>query len=119
VHPHHTKVNVAHQERDPESLLRCYRSLLELRRERRALHGGRLELSTDTALPEDVVAYRRSHGEGAEREDVDVFLNFGERPQRLDLRGQSGRAIYSNRRSEIRQAGPEHTLGPYEGVLLF
>ena len=50
---------------------------------------------------------------------MDVFLNFGERPQKLDLRGQSGRALFSNRRSEIQPAGAEHTLGPYEGVILF
>ncbi len=128
VHPQHPEVNVALQESDPESLLNCYRSLLKLRRAQPALHGGQLELRSLEGLPHEVVAYQRSHGEGGDRAEVDVFLNFSDRPQKIDLDGSYGQAgqarrdartLFSNVRSETRPAGAEHTLEPYEGVLLF
>jgi alpha-glucosidase len=118
VHPQHPEVNVMAQERDPESLLRCYQSLLALRKERRALCDGRLELRDVKGLSRQVVSYRRSV-DGAPGEDVDVFLNFGTRPRRLDLSEMKGKAMYSNHRSEITRPGAEHTLLPYEGVVLF
>jgi alpha-glucosidase len=118
VHPDHPTVNVAAQHDDPASLLHCYRSLLALRRERPALHGGRLQLLDAPRLPADVVAYRRSHGEGPERDVVSVFLNFGARPAALDLREHGGRALFSNLRCETRAKEPSYTLAPYEGVVL-
>jgi oligo-1,6-glucosidase/alpha-glucosidase len=118
VHPDVAEINVAAQERDPESLLNCYRRLLSLRRESRALSAGRLELHDAARLPRDVVAYRRVHGEGTAEQAVDVYLNFGRRPVVLDLRGKEGRVLVSNRRGEARAAAPEHELGPYEGVLV-
>jgi oligo-1,6-glucosidase/alpha-glucosidase len=118
VHPKHPEVNVAAQDADPASLLNCYRSLLKLRRERRALHRGRLELHEHGTLPNEVVGYRRADGEGDAREDVDVFLNFGDRRAKLDLRGQSGRALFSNRTATTTAPAAEYTLEPFEGVIL-
>ncbi len=118
VHPRHLEVNVAAQESEPGSLLQCYRTLLALRTERRALHDGRLEMRNVAGLSRDVVAYRRTV-DGQPREDVDVLLNFGKRPRRVDLRDLRGRALYSNHRCEITPAGAEHTLLPHEGVVLF
>jgi oligo-1,6-glucosidase/alpha-glucosidase len=121
VHPQHPEVNVAIQEGDPASPLRCYRSLLALRRERRALHEGGLTLLDVPGLSRDVVGYRRTLGEGQPHEDVDVFLNFSRRPQVLELRAghPRGRALFSNQRGEIVTCGEAYTLAPYEGVLLF
>lgn len=119
VHPNHGEINVAAQHEDPASLLNLYRSLLKLRKRSRALQRGKLEILDDPRLPHDVVAYRRTHGEGAAREDADVYLNFSERPVTLDLREQRGRALFSNLRGEVKQAEPVKELGPHEGVMLF
>jgi oligo-1,6-glucosidase/alpha-glucosidase len=119
VHPTHPEVNVAAQHEEPGSLLHHYRSLLALRKKSRALHGGKLELVDDPRLPADVVAYRRVHERGAEREDVHVFLNFGDRDASLDLRDHGGRALFSSKRGHTAAAGPAYALGPYESVLLF
>ncbi|MFT3764999.1 MAG: alpha-glucosidase [Minicystis sp.] len=119
VHPGHAEVNVAAQEGDPASLLNCYRSLLRLRRERPALHGGGLVLLDEPGLPRDVVAYRRAHEDGARREDVDVFLNFGDRPRVLDLSAHRGRAAFSSLRCAIAAPDAAHTLAPHEGLVLF
>src|SRR5262249_12139073 len=119
VHPRHPEVNVAAQERDPSSPLNCYRGLLKLRPEQRALHAGGLELLDPRDPPPDVVAYRRFYGQGARREEVHVFLNFAGSARRLDLRGRffSGRALFSSHRAGIETPGPERALGPYEGVV--
>jgi alpha-glucosidase len=114
VHPEAPSINVAAQHGDPGSLLNTYRRLLALRRQRRALHRGRLELVADRRLPNDVVAYRRVH----EDEAVDVFLNFSDRTVKLDLGEPRGRSLVSSRHGEARAAAPAQALAPYEGVLL-
>lgn len=118
VHPESATINVAAQERDGGSLLRCYRALLALRRARPPLHGGSLELLEDRRLPADVVAYRRVHGEGVSREAVDVLLNFSGDPHTLDLREHGGRLLFSNLTCETRAAAAAYTMAPYEGAIL-
>jgi oligo-1,6-glucosidase/alpha-glucosidase len=92
LHPRHHEVNVAVAERDPASLLHCYRALLRQRRERAALHAGRLELVA-TGLPAGVVGYRRTHL----RDEVEVLLNFSPRERRLELERHRGRTLFSSR----------------------
>jgi alpha-glucosidase len=115
VHPESPTTNVAAQQRDPASLLNCYRGLFALRREHPALQAGALAFSDDPRLPRSVVAYRRS-GEG---ESVDVLLNFGRREVALDLADHEGRMLYSNREGEIVAAPAQRALGAYEGVVIF
>jgi glycosidase len=117
VHPESRTVNVAAQDQDPGSLLSTYRRLLALRRETPALHAGTLELLDEPRLPGDVVAYRRSHGEGDRRATADVFLNFSKRRVALDLRGR-GDTVFSNQRGDAAPSAGGYTLAPYEGILL-
>ncbi len=117
VHPRSASINVAAQEVDPESLLHCYRGLLALRRQSRALSAGALELVTELALPREVVAYRRVWA-GAEPEVAWVFLNFTSREVPIAL-AQPGAQLFSNRRAECRPYEGGHRLAPYEGIVLF
>jgi oligo-1,6-glucosidase/alpha-glucosidase len=119
VHPKSRVVNVAAQEPDPESLLRAYRDLLLLRREQPALAGGALEWIEAPGLPDDVVAYRRTLGVGADRQAVDVFLNFSRRQITLDLAAHLGRTLFSNCRGERRDAPAAYVAGPCEAVIVF
>jgi oligo-1,6-glucosidase/alpha-glucosidase len=119
VHPESPTTNVAAQEGDAASLLLCYRGLLSLRRRVPALQAGALELLDDRRLPSDVVAYRRTLGQGPGAEEATVFLNFGRREVPLDLGDHAGRMIYSNRESEESPAPERRTLGAYEGVVIF
>jgi oligo-1,6-glucosidase/alpha-glucosidase len=107
-------LNVAAQERDPASLLNCYRSLLALRRAHPALHAGALELRHDLRLPSAVVAYRRTHA----GEVVDVLLNFSGRDVALDLGYHTGQELYSSRQGDVPAALPRRTLGAYEAIVL-
>jgi oligo-1,6-glucosidase/alpha-glucosidase len=117
--PESPSLNVAAQQQDPASLLNCYRGLLALRREHPALHAGALELRQDPRYPAAVVAYRRTYGEGAAREVVDVLLNFSRREVALDLGDHAGRQLYSNRRGEVETVPAQRTLGAYEGLVIF
>lgn len=105
-------INVAAQRDDPESLLRCYKSLLGLRREHPALQSG--ALAWLEGLSDDIVAYRRTLGD----ERVDVFLNFSAREFTLDIRGHERREIFSNVRGERRAAGHTRVLSAHEGIIV-
>ncbi len=100
VHPKRSSINVAAQERDPQSLLSCYRSLLALRRESPALEAGALEWIDSPRLPADVVAYRRVNGRGADSSSAEIFLNFAGRSIPLALVGGAGRQMFSSKRCE-------------------
>ena len=117
VHPESPTTNVAAQEADPESLLRCYESLLALRRRLPALQAGALTL-LDTGLPSSVVVYRRALGGEAAR-PVDVYLNFGGRAVAVDIPSHGERAVWSNHRGETRPAGERVPLGAHEGIVVF
>jgi len=71
--------NVARQRTEPASMLALHRSLLALRRRRRALATGALALLE--GVPEDVLAYERR--DGAER--LLVVLNLGPSPRKIAL----------------------------------
>lgn len=115
-HPHAATVNVAAQERDPASLLSAYRRLLALRRDTPALHAGRLELVPRARLPRSVLAYRRAHAD-ARHPDAHVFLNFGDRPARVELRDVPHRVLHSSRHDAVRPAATACHLEPYEAVV--
>ena len=120
VHPESASVNVAAQERDPESLLRCYRGLLALQARVPGAAGRvRSSGSTRPGLPADVVAYRRAHGEGARRDCADVFLNFSRRDRPARARG-GVRALALLEPTRDAGAGtPElRARRPYEGVVV-
>jgi len=118
VHPESGTTNVAAQERDPGSLLTCYRSLLALRRAEPALQGGALHLHEEGRTPSDVVAYRRIVGAPGDRTFADVFLHFGPKRVSVDVPDFEGRAMWSNRLDETRPAEARLTLEPYEGVVV-
>ena len=70
VNPNHKEINVELEERDPESVLHCYRKLIRLRREYPVFRNGHFRL----LLPEDesIFAYTREDGASA----LFVLCNF-------------------------------------------
>lgn len=119
VHPRYARVNVAAQERDPTSLLSCYRELLALRANSLALCAGSLSLFDPSALPEDVVGYRRVHERHGQREVVDVLLNFGARSRSVVLPEGAGSRVFSNVACEESVVeGERVSVRPFEGVII-
>ncbi|HEX7670346.1 MAG TPA: alpha-amylase family glycosyl hydrolase [Polyangiaceae bacterium] len=118
VHPGNPSTNVSAQSGDPESLLCCYRSLLQLRREVPALRTGGLLWIEAPGLSGDVVACRRS-GADAAGSVADAYLNFSNRETSVNLDGPPGRMLFSNRRGERALAPAVHRLRPYEAIVVF
>src|SRR5579859_4580173 len=115
VHPRSHEINVAVQERDPDSLLHCYRRLFALRRTRLALQRGTLQLLSDHGQAPGVVAYRReATGAGS----VAVFLNFSERPSSVSIGNQERATLFSSLGRPLHTAYGKTTLDAHEGVVL-
>jgi glycosidase len=119
LHPRAGEVNVDAQERDPESLLTCYRGLLALRKQCRPLSEGSLELLQPRDLSPDVVAYRRALGGGESHEEAHVYLNFGPRRATVLNEPLHGQCMFSNLRADTSHFMGEYVLSPYEGIVLF
>ncbi|MGB5910269.1 MAG: alpha-glucosidase [Promethearchaeia archaeon] len=66
------KINVAKQEKNPGSLLNCYKRLLTTRKANRLLQEGQFEFLTQNRLKKKCLAYRRYYF----NEQIFVFLNF-------------------------------------------
>ncbi len=78
VNPDYPRVNVADQERQPDSMLNLYRRLFALRRENPSLQHGSLAMLE--ALPPGVLGYRRN--------DIFVLANLGEQPATVRHSGE-------------------------------
>ena len=97
-------VNLADQERDPDSIWSWYKDLSALRRQREALRRGDFLWLEAT---HKVFVYRRCLG----AESVTVALNFSSRPARVGSRGTLLRSNY-------RREGFDGRLSPWEAVIL-
>jgi len=119
LHPRASEINVAAQEREPHSLLHCYRELLALRKRSPALERGRLELIARSELPRQVLGYRRVFTQGDAVDTVRVFLNFGSRARRLDL-GETGTlSMFSSRSGATCRAPGPVVLAGHEGIVVY
>jgi alpha-glucosidase len=119
LHPRASEVNVEAQERDPHSLLCCYRGLLALRKRCPALSSGALELLAPRELPDDVVGYRRVFHAPGGGEQAHVYLNFSAKRTWLRAPALHGARLFSDERAEISTFAGEYALSPYEGIVLF
>ena len=81
VAPNYSTINVANEQKDPQSLLNWYERLIALRRSNPALHDGGV-VFVDTANP-DVLSYVRTAAAGAK--PVVVTMNLSAQPQTVKL----------------------------------
>ena len=101
--------NVELQSTDPRSLLNRWRELLALRRATPALQSGGLEgLERDG----DRISWRRV----SEDQTVEVYLNLGARPRRVETRG--GLVAFSNQRERAWIEAGEAVLAGDEALIL-
>ena len=80
VNKNYVNLNVAAQEKDPDSVLHWYRRLIALRKENDALRCGSFEV---LELGKQVFSFRRS--DGADR--IVTVVNFSGKPAKSDCRG--------------------------------
>lgn len=106
-------INVATQEHDPASTLTFYKSLLQLRRESRALREGSIQFLEDYG---DVLAYLRESDE----ERLLIVINFSGDSCVLDLSNLADQAqavLSSTMRRPEAESVAEVALNAYESVL--
>jgi alpha-glucosidase len=112
----YTKVNVAAESQDPQSLLNWYRSLIALRRDNPALRGGRMVMLDPGNA--GVLTYARVTGDGR---GLLICLNMSPQAQSVDP-GLSGAGLRRSRLHRLLSspaalpdvaAGARFTLPPY------
>jgi alpha-glucosidase len=108
------KVNVADQDRDPESMLTLYRSLIALRRAEPALAVG--QYVPLPAADDDVLCYRREH----EGRSLFVALNLGDQARTVspDHDGEVLVSSLADRVGDVVTAASPVALRPDEGVVI-
>lgn len=107
--------NVAAQLADPRSMLNFTRTLLKLRRESPALHGGKHTSLNGT--PSDVYAYLRESGD----QRFVIAINFSGEPREFVLNEANGGSIHLSTlmdRTDEAISNGKVSLRPHESVLI-
>ncbi|MHA1792013.1 MAG: alpha-glucosidase [Promethearchaeota archaeon] len=113
--------NVATEEKQPDSLLNCYKRFLRARRNTPALNSGALYLQENKKTSGNVVHFIRSTKNQDENStDAHVFLNFGNKNEKI--RPPEGKMKFlvsttiQSLATEVR--GEAIKLAPWEGLVL-
>ncbi|MHA1145378.1 MAG: glycoside hydrolase family 13 protein [Candidatus Helarchaeota archaeon] len=113
--PKYKKVNVAIQDKNPNSLLNTYRTLLQVRRENIALQAGSFEFLHESS---GALVYKRTHPEQV----IIVALNFKKKRNFISLASPRLELIFSTdiKAGETDAWKTDATLNlkPYEGMIL-
>ena len=111
------KINVYREEKNPESLLNCYKRLINVRRENISLQEGLFQISDLGKLNKKCIAYKRIH----EKQEIYVYLNFSNKNFSLENPTQKPKLIFStlsNRKALDPNAyDGKIKLTPLEGVI--
>ncbi|MFX0105228.1 MAG: alpha-glucosidase [Candidatus Hodarchaeota archaeon] len=118
VSENYKKINVAKEEKDPSSLLNCYKRLLKVRRENIALQDGKLEFIELRKLGKKSLAYKRIYN----TQEIVIYLNFSNKEIILKTPIQKPKLIFSTL-SNRTALNPDLYNGnikliPLEGIIL-
>jgi alpha-glucosidase len=112
-HPNHQVRNVEAQQVDPNSMLNFTREIINLRREKPALHRGDFALLT--TQPKDILAYLRK----TEEQTILVALNFKNRAAILkNVPEENWSLLHSTSRDSLIEKLQQLQLAPYEVLIL-
>lgn len=117
VSENYKKVNVEKEEKDPRSILNCYKRLLKVRKENLTLQIGEFEFINLEKLNKKCIAYRRIHN----KQVVYIYLNFSDKEILLKTPKKEPNLIFStlsNRKAiDPRAYNGNLKLSPYEGMI--
>jgi glycosidase len=119
VTPSYRERNVLAQEKNPDSLLHCYKRFLRIRRQTPALHSGNIKIIPPNEVPKNILSYVRFALKQGKRQEVQVFLNLSSEsvsfmPPSSECKLLTSTTIRSN---PLQQNG-EIMLTPWEGIVL-
>ena len=114
VEPRYETINVESEESDPDSLLHCYRNLLQLRRNTPALHSGSMSLLDSSKHQNSLLTYERNHNE----QTVQIWLNFSNKPLQTGEVVDVGELLFSTLRNSNPIRAKDIYLEPYQGIVV-
>ena len=110
-------VNVKNEQKDPHSLLNCYKTLLKVRKENIALREGTLTL-IKVKDKKKCLAYKRTH----HNQELFIYLNFSADNLSIKIPNNDMKVLFSTlpNRKTIRKNddGQKFQLIGYEGIIL-
>jgi glycosidase len=111
------KINVDYEERNPDSLLNCYKRLLNLRKGYRLLQEGFFESINLKKLNKKCIAYKRI----LNNQEIYVYLNFSGRKLLLKPLKSSLELLFSTKTSRKKILNKNidsyFKLNPFEGII--
>lgn len=114
VEPRYGAINVEYEESHPNSLLQCYKSLLRLRRQTPALHSGSMHLMNLSLHKKSLLSFERKY----DKQIVQVWLNFSNRPIQIDEIQERAELIFSTLRESTPLSNTGIHLEPFQGIIL-
>lgn len=114
ISPGHETINVDTEASDPDSLLRCYRELLRLRKEHPALNSGSMFLLPPFLFGSGLLSYKRIQNEQV----LQVWLNFSNNNLQTSEIGESPELLFSTLRNSNPLTASKLHLEPYHGIIL-
>lgn len=119
VSPSYKERNVAAEEKDPDSLLHCYKRFLRIRRETSALHSGELKIVPPGDISDNILSYVRSFNDEGKEKKVYIFLNCSSEIASFVTPFKNPELLTSTTiRSNPFQKDGEIVLTPWEGIVL-
>jgi len=113
ISPGHKSINVASELSDSNSLLNCYKALLQLRKNIPALHSGSLDLLPPILFGK-VLSYQRIF----KQQVVQIWLNLSKKPVQTINIGTNHEVLFSTLVNTDPLRNSRLNLEPYHGVIL-
>jgi len=117
--PHYRAINVELQEKDPASILNCYRQLLGIRRNHPALHSGSIQFKElEKEYKKSLLTYERLFYSPDFQQIVQIILNFTN--DSYQVRGFEGKKtlLFSTISDSTPIGDSTINLQPLEGIII-
>ncbi len=110
--------NVDSMEKDPDSILHCYRRFLDVRKHNPSLHAGQLTLIDSHLLPKSVLGYCRWIKTTLSEEQVNIFVNFREERVEFPNPTSTKEVLVSTYVHPSEENGEKVVLQPFEVIVM-
>jgi glycosidase len=111
------KINVEKEQKNPASLLNCYKRLLKVRKENIALQEGKLQLIEHKKSEKNYISYTRSH----KAQKIFIYLNFSKKELLIQTPIEKPELLFStlsNRKAlDTKKYNGNIKLTPLEGII--
>ena len=111
------EINVYNEQKNPNSLLNCYKNLIKLRNETICLQEGSFEFINPEKFNKKCIAYKRIHSV----DEIYVFLNFSRKELLLKSLKPEPKLLFSTKvnRNEVLNEKKKiyFRLNPFEGII--